>query len=199
VLLATEAGLAFDPRFTSLMFLVCAIWVASELALRLLRRSGGRAESKDAGSVHVLNLAIYAAVGAGVASTVAGVGRVPLPMGVRWFGLALIAAGLAWRWWAILTLRRFFTVDVAIHEGHRLIEAGPYGRVRHPSYAGSLASFYGLALCLPSWVAALVIVVPITVAFVHRIRIEEAALAEALPDTYPAYAKRTARLFPGIY
>src|SRR4051794_37745232 len=50
----------------------------------------------------------------------------------------LLAAGLGLRWWAIRTLGKFFTVDVAVHKEHRLVTAGPYAWLRHPSYTGLL-------------------------------------------------------------
>ena len=39
---------------------------------------------------------------------------------------------LAVRWTAILTLGRFFTVDVAIYSDHSVVRTGLYRLVRHP-------------------------------------------------------------------
>src|SRR3954471_24656783 len=47
-------------------------------------------------------------------------------------GLALIAAGVAWCWWASLHLGRLWSDDVTYKEGHRLVDGGPYRHVRHP-------------------------------------------------------------------
>jgi len=90
-------------------------------------------------------------------------------------------------------------VDVAIQQGHQIVDRGPYAAIRHPAYAGSLLSFGGLALCTSSWVGAALLLVPIGGVFLYRIRVEEAALREALGETYARYASRTARLVPGIY
>ena len=49
-------------------------------------------------------------------------------------GVVLFVAGLLLRWWAIITLGRFFTVDVTIEKDHELVERGPLRVVRHPSY-----------------------------------------------------------------
>jgi protein-S-isoprenylcysteine O-methyltransferase Ste14 len=38
-----------------------------------------------------------------------------------------VAAGIALRWYSIWYLGRFFTVDVAIAAGHRLIDTGHIG------------------------------------------------------------------------
>jgi protein-S-isoprenylcysteine O-methyltransferase len=114
-------------------------------------------------------------------------------------GLAMIVFGMILRGYAIYTLRQFFTINVTVREGHRLIRSGPYRFVRHPSYTGSLLSFYGLALALEHAWAALVLVVPITVAFVMRMRVEEAVLRAAFPEEYPEYESATFRLVPYVY
>jgi protein-S-isoprenylcysteine O-methyltransferase len=45
----------------------------------------------------------------------------------------LLTAGIVLRIWSIVHLGRFFTVDVAIQEGQRVVRDGPYRFVRHPS------------------------------------------------------------------
>ena len=178
---------------------VSVVWVASEVGLAVLRRSGAGASRRDDGSLAMLNRVVYASVALGLFLAAKGLGRFPTPVAAAWAGLAAIVLGLALRWWSILTLRRFFTVDVAIHADHRLVETGPYRVLRHPAYAGSLLSFAGLAACTSSWVAAPVVFLPIAAAFVRRIRVEERALRAAFPEEYPAYAARTARLVPGAW
>ena len=113
--------------------------------------------------------------------------------------VVLFAAGLLLRWWAIVTLGRFFTVDVTIERDHELVERGPFRWVRHPSYTGVLLAFVGWAVTLWNWVAMAVALVPIFVAFVRRMNVEEEALARALGERYVEYMKRTKRLVPGIY
>jgi protein-S-isoprenylcysteine O-methyltransferase Ste14 len=114
-------------------------------------------------------------------------------------GVVLFVAGLILRWWAIITLGRFFTVDVTIEKDHELVEQGPFCAVRHPSYTGVLLAFAGLALSLCNWAALLVIVLPIGAAFIHRMNVEEDALSRALGARYDEYMKRTKRLVPFIY
>jgi protein-S-isoprenylcysteine O-methyltransferase len=114
-------------------------------------------------------------------------------------GVVLFVAGLFLRWWAIITLGRFFTVDVTIEKDHELVERGPFRVVRHPSYTGVLLAFVGLALCLGNWAALLVILLPIGAAFIHRMNVEEDALASALGAQYTDYMRQTKRLVPFIY
>jgi protein-S-isoprenylcysteine O-methyltransferase len=90
-------------------------------------------------------------------------------------------------------------VNVAIHSRHEVVDTGPYRRVRHPSYAGALLAFLGLALCLGNWVSLAVVMIPVTWAFARRIAIEEHALANALGSPYTNYMRRTKRLAPYLY
>ncbi len=114
-------------------------------------------------------------------------------------GVGLFVAGLLLRWWAIITLGRFFTMDVTIEKDHELVERGPFHMVRHPSYTGVLLAFAGLALTLGNWAVLLVILVPIGAAFIHRMNVEENALSSALGPQYTDYMRRTKRLVPFIY
>jgi protein-S-isoprenylcysteine O-methyltransferase len=114
-------------------------------------------------------------------------------------GVTLFALGLAFRWWAIVVLGRFFTVDGTIEKDHELVERGPFRWVRHPSYSGVLLAFVGWALTMRNWGAIVVVLVPIFVAFVRRMNVEEEALRGALGERYLAYMGRTKRLIPGAY
>ncbi|HMG05340.1 MAG TPA: isoprenylcysteine carboxylmethyltransferase family protein, partial [Chthoniobacterales bacterium] len=103
------------------------------------------------------------------------------------------------RWYSIVHLGRFFTVDVAIAADHQLIDTGPYRYVRHPSYTGALLAFIGFAMALRNWASVLIISLPIAFAFLYRINVEERALIQALGERYRAYIKRTKRLIPFVY
>jgi protein-S-isoprenylcysteine O-methyltransferase Ste14 len=114
-------------------------------------------------------------------------------------GTALMLAGTAFRAWAILVLGRFFTVTVTIQPDHRIVEEGPYRRLRHPSYTGLLLAMIGLGLALGNWLSLLALAVLPLVGVLLRIRAEESALSRALGDDYRAYAARTDRLIPGVW
>jgi protein-S-isoprenylcysteine O-methyltransferase len=114
-------------------------------------------------------------------------------------GAAVFAAGLALRWYAILYLGRFFTVNVAISRDHQLIDTGPYRFIRHPSYSGALMAFLGLGLCIGNWASLAAMLLPTLVVFSWRIRVEERALLGALGEQYFTYMQRTKRLVPAIY
>ena len=73
----------------------------------------------------------------------------------------------------------------------------------HPlSFALTLAEFVafsGFAVSLGNWAAMLVMLVPIFVAFLRRMKVEEQALSDALGEEYVSYMRRTKRLVPFIY
>jgi len=80
-------------------------------------------------------------------------------------------------------------------ERQQVVDAGLYGVIRHPLYAGNLLTFSGMALWLGSY-AALVGVGVMLAATLWRIGIEEAYLRASLPG-YAEYSQRVrARLVP---
>jgi protein-S-isoprenylcysteine O-methyltransferase len=177
------------------------IYLISELLLTATRRSRSKTGTKqDRSTLGIIWLVIAISVTAGV-FVAQNFRAAALPHG-RMFasaGVVLFVTGLMLRWWAIITLGRFFTVDVTIEKDHELVERGPFRVVRHPSYAGVLLAFVGYALSLRNWAALLVILLPIGAAFVHRMNVEEDALSHALGARYSEYTKRTKRLVPFVY
>ena len=106
---------------------------------------------------------------------------------------------MALRLWSIRTLGEFFTVDVAVSGSQRVVDTGPYARLRHPSYTGMLMAIFGFGIALDSVAgAAAALLLPLA-AVVNRIRHEEAMLRRGLGEPYAAYAARTDRLVPGIW
>jgi protein-S-isoprenylcysteine O-methyltransferase len=114
-------------------------------------------------------------------------------------GAGLFAVGTILRWWSIVHLGRFFSVDVAIASDHKVVETGPYRFVRHPSYTGLLLQCAGLGIVLRTTLSLLVIIVPTFLVLFHRIRVEEKALLANFGKDYEAYTRRTKRLLPGVF
>jgi protein-S-isoprenylcysteine O-methyltransferase len=99
----------------------------------------------------------------------------------------------------VRTLGRFFTVDVAIREGHELIQSGPYSLVRHPSYTGLFAMFVGWSITFENYASICALLIPFSLALVYRVRIEESALEHAFGAAYQTYRSQTKRLVPFVY
>lgn len=122
-----------------------------------------------------------------------------VPASVRGAALAGMAAA------AVLVFRamhanRYFSSVVRIQEerGHRVVDEGPYARVRHPGYAGMIPLMALSGLALGSWLAfALGIVYGLLM--VRRTRFEDRFLQSNLAG-YHEYARRVPyRLVPGIW
>jgi protein-S-isoprenylcysteine O-methyltransferase len=186
---------------TRIVWAVTLLWPIAEILYARRHRAADRGASvQDRGTLGVLWIVIAASITAGSMLARVPAGRLPIGEPTAAIAaLALLALGLGLRVYSIVTLGRFFTVDVAVHEGQRVITAGPYRWIRHPSYLGMLIAFLGLALLTRNWISALVMIVPVKLAILRRISVEEAALKAALGAEYDDYCRRTARLVPGLY
>ena len=184
----------------SLSLILGLTYFLSEALLTITHRSRGTGVRQDRSTLRILWLVIMGSVVAGVYLTRHWqVAAFPDRHLCRMIALLLFLPGIALRWWAIVTLGRFFTVDVQIAKDHELVERGPFRLVRHPSYTGVLLAFVGFAFSLANWAALLVIVLPIFAAFLRLMNVEEQALTEALGERYVGYMRRTKRLVPGVY
>jgi protein-S-isoprenylcysteine O-methyltransferase len=186
---------------TSVASLLGLIYVLSEFGLAVKKRAKiAETRDGDRGSLRLLWIVIVACVTLSfrLAYLLPAAGMRAAPA-LRALGIAIFVVGLMVRWFSIVHLGRFFTVNVAIATDHRLIDTGPYRFVRHPSYTGALMAFLGLALCLANWASLVVIVVPVFLVFLRRMQVEEGALLQALGDQYRDYMNRTKRLIPAVY
>lgn len=115
---------------------------------------------------------------------------------LRYLGLALCAAGIAFAIWARVHLGRNWSPMPAIKEEHELVTSGPYKYVRHPIYGGMIVAMIGSALAAgPYWLVGVVVCV---VVFLFRVRKEEGFMTKLFPSQYPAYRQRTKALIPYV-
>ncbi len=71
---------------------------------------------------------------------------------------ALTLAGTLFTWWARIHLGRFWSNAITRKEGHRVIDTGPYGLVRHPIYTGLIAAMLATGLAVATITAMLGVV-----------------------------------------
>jgi protein-S-isoprenylcysteine O-methyltransferase len=189
------------------MTLISPIWLGivfgvSETLLSLSRRAKGNATKKDAGSLTLfwtaIPIAMFLAYWAAV-SLQQQRWQLPWPSGLAMIGDIMVITGLIFRWYSIIHLGRWFTVNVAIAADQPLIDDGPYRFLRHPSYTGALMALIGLGLAIGNTVSLAVIVLLTVPVFLHRIQVEERVLADAFGARWDAYRARTWRLLPGLY
>ena len=94
----------------------------------------------------------------------------------------------------LLSLGRSFSL---MPQARKLVTSGPYAIVRHPLYLVEEAAVAGVLLQY-AWYAALPFLVLHVSAQIRRMQLEEKVLRKAFPE-YAAYARRTARLIPGVW
>ena len=184
----------------TLLGIVVLLFPVLEITLAIRKRADSQVTSnEDRGSMLLLWLAIAVGVCAAIAFQWVRAARFTFPAdAVRLVALCLLVGGLAIRWASIVTLGRFFTVDVAIHHGHTLVERGLYRYVRHPAYTGMLLAFLGLGVFFANWLSLGALMLPITLAGVNRVAKEERALHAGLGPAYDAYCARTKRFIPWV-
>ncbi len=115
----------------------------------------------------------------------------------RWTCVVAVAAGLAFAVWARLRLGRNWSAVAVLKEGHELVRAGPYARVRHPIYAGMLLALAGTAIAVAT-PAALAGLALMAAGFALRIRREETLLLGLFGEAYRAYRAEVPALLPRL-
>lgn len=181
---------------------VVLLWLGSEALIGVVSvvRAGvpqGRREDRLSGPVLIVFLMLAIYLGISVAHRAQWAAITPGHDFAFGFGILLALIGIAVRWYAVLSLGRFFTTRVMTRADQTVVQRGPYRLVRHPSYSGALLTVLGILLCQTNWLslACFTLALP---GFAYRIRVEEQALAAALGRPYRDYMRRTKRLVPFI-
>ena len=121
--------------------------------------------------------------------------RVPLPDWVRWIGIVIGFASLAFYAWSRATLGKEWSSPLQVREHHHLVTTGPYRWVRHPIYLSLIVFMTGITLIAANWFLIAFLVVSV-VDLGLRIPKEEQMMIDEFGDEYVAYMQRTGRLLP---
>lgn len=185
----------------TVFWIAFAGWLIGEtIVFRHGRSIDAPGEDRDHGTVWlVLGLGFGAIVAAFVVAALFPSMKLPGGWVLMGLGLVLLVGGVGLRLWAVTVLGSFFQPTVTIQREHRLITAGPYRFVRHPSYTGALLAELGIGLALGNAIGLVVLVVAPIVGYLPRIKAEEAALLEAIGPEYAQYQRSSARLWPGVW
>ena len=185
-------------------FIVLSLWVASWFVAALWSR---RTVARPSFAQNLPNAATTA-LGAGLfvfgaefrfGAFSAGVVHPPLwrlLAAVGWSLTGLVVVGLAFTWWARLTLGDLWSGNVTRKENHVLIQAGPYRLVRHPIYTGLILALAAVAIqvAMPSTLLGVVL---IAVGFWLKARLEEDFLVAAVGEAaYADFRRTTPMLIP---
>jgi protein-S-isoprenylcysteine O-methyltransferase len=189
------------PVYAIVFWTTYILWLVLETIGSRTKRSSDRTKASDRGSYRLLMILLWLALGLAFALPFFLPQATILWHRTAFFfvGIALMLAGMAFRFYAMSLLGRFFTYQVAVHPGQSVIEAGPYNYIRHPSYTGALITLIGLGLALGNWAGLFALLACMGAAYAYRISVEEAALLAALGDPYAQYVRRTRRLIPFLF
>jgi isoprenylcysteine carboxyl methyltransferase (ICMT) family protein YpbQ len=106
-------------------------------------------------------------------------------------GDILLGLGMAYSMWALVYLRRSFSI---LPEARRLVTRGPYGLSRHPLYLGESVAALGLLITSAGPTAVALALAALGVQLL-RMSWEESVLTREFPE-YGAYACRVPRYLP---
>jgi protein-S-isoprenylcysteine O-methyltransferase Ste14 len=113
-------------------------------------------------------------------------------------GLTIEVGGFLLAVRARRVLGKHWSGKITIKVDHELVRNGPYKYVRHPIYTGLLMLYLGVAIVSGEW-HALVGFLLAAIAYVRKIRLEEANLRRTFANDYEEYSRHTRALAPGIY
>ncbi len=120
----------------------------------------------------------------------------PLPFAA---GSLLLAIGLWLFHRSHVDLGTNWSISLEVREGHRLVREGLYRYVRHPMYLSLSLYAAGQWLLLPNRLAGPSYAAAMALLIALRIGPEERMMRERFGPAYEDYAKRTKRLFPGLW
>lgn len=114
-------------------------------------------------------------------------------------GSALFLIGIGMRLIAQYNLGKYFSVEVVIKKGHKLVTHGIHRYIRHPMYTGMFMIFVGADMVLQSWIGLIVSVVMLIPLGIWRMRIEERVMHEEFGEAYTRYKKKSWAVLPPIW
>jgi protein-S-isoprenylcysteine O-methyltransferase Ste14 len=110
-------------------------------------------------------------------------------------GFVAALSGMAIAVWARVHLGRFWSDQVVLQSGHKLVSSGPYRRMRHPIYSGVLLGVLGTAAVQDEWRGALAFLILLANYWI-KARREENLLAGRFSDQYEQQRRHTGFLVP---
>ena len=114
-------------------------------------------------------------------------------------GLITCIAGSYLRTKAKQQLGEFFTYQLGVTEGQKLITNGVYSYVMHPSYLGIFLLYLGISISHQSIVSFISLIVLFIGTIIVRIHKEEALLSKHFGTEFELYRKNRWRMVPFVY
>jgi protein-S-isoprenylcysteine O-methyltransferase Ste14 len=112
-------------------------------------------------------------------------------------GLTLFGLGVIIRKSAATRLGEYFTHELRVTPGQKVIDKGLYRFIRHPAYLGTLLLVLGISWMFLSNIG-LLLMFPMMILALYRIKNEEKMLKAHLGLEYQEYILKTKKLIPFI-
>lgn len=193
-----------NPWATATFLIACLVWIVPEMIgafKQTAKTSRKDASIQDRGSMVILiglqwlGLTLNFLLGGLLLAA-----AIPWPRTVLFLiGISLILLGVALRWYAIWTLGRYFTRDVAVSTDQKVVQNGPYRSIRHPAYSGTLLTMVGVGLAMTNWASLIALFICVLIGHLYRVRVEEKALKQTIGRPYVEYMHRTRRFIPLVF
>lgn len=122
---------------------------------------------------------------------------VPLPVWLRWAGVAIGALGATLLTWTFHNIGKNITDTVVTRKEHSLVTTGPYRWVRHPFYVAFALAMLANSLVTANWYVFATGAV-VLLLLVIRTSKEEEKLIERFGDDYRQYMATTGRFWPRL-
>jgi protein-S-isoprenylcysteine O-methyltransferase Ste14 len=184
---------------------VLTFGVRTVLQLRRTGSTGFKGIGPEAGPLEWIAGALFVvALGVGVAAPLLALLDVIEPIealdgvAAHMAGVALAVAGIVATFVAQVGMGDAWRIGVEPEERTNLVTDGPFELVRNPIFAAMIPTALGLALMVPSVIAALGLAA-LVVALELQVRlVEEPYLLRSHGDAYAEYAARVGRFVPGV-
>jgi protein-S-isoprenylcysteine O-methyltransferase Ste14 len=173
--------------------LFAAFWIFAALGAK----KPAKKESSGQRFLHIAFMAVGFFMFYGGAFRLGPLSRRFLPdeLWIAWLGAVITLLGVLFAIWARFTIGKEWSAEVQIKEGHQLIRAGPYARIRHPIYTGILLALCGTAIVIGEYRAILGVVVFLA-GFARKGKKEERFLAREFGPAFDEHRRRTGFFLP---
>ena len=119
-----------------------------------------------------------------------------LPSFIRWIGFIIYGLNLGFFIWCHKSLGENWSTILEIREKHKLVQEGPYKRIRHPMYTHFWLLIISQGLILNNWIVMIYGILAGGTLYFARVKKEEEMMIEEFGNEYKKYMKNTGRLFP---
>lgn len=115
---------------------------------------------------------------------------------ISFAGVIIVILGIWGRNYSIKFLGRYWSGDIEIKNGHRIIKEGPYALMRHPAYLAMILNGVGLCLIPNSYYSLLFTFLCYVPALLARMYLEESIFIKEFGQEYLDYKKEVYAMLP---